>query len=304
MNSTAVVLVICAAVLHAGWNLLARRQRSEVIFFRRLLLALAVAGIVPFVAAEVMSPVLPAKAWVCAACSGTCFGLYFYALAHAYESSDFTVVYPLARSLPVLLIAVGDVARGHPLTGYGWLGIMLVVTGCLLAPLHSFWEFNPRQYLRAAGIWTGVVILATVAFTLFDKIAADAIFDRTAASAGGAVIGAPGAAWRYGYLLYAIASAVYLLLYHNFRGRKEDLAAVGWRLPLLGGALTYGGYFMMLWAFQLVARASYLVAFRQFSIVLGVLLAFAIYRERGFAVRTFATVLITAGLVVIAVLGK
>ncbi len=60
----------------------------------------------------------------------------------------------------------------------------------------------------------------------------------------------------------------------------------------------------MLWAYQLSQHASYVVAFRQFSIVIGVVAAFAIYKERGVAVRMIGTVLITVGLILVGLLGN
>ncbi len=37
MNPFAIVLVLVSTFMHAGWNLLARYQRSEAIFFSRML---------------------------------------------------------------------------------------------------------------------------------------------------------------------------------------------------------------------------------------------------------------------------
>ena len=60
---------------------------------------------------------------------------------------------------------------------------------------------------------------------------------------------------------------------------------------------------MILWAYQLAERASYVVAFWQFSIVLGVVAGFVIHKERGMLVRTIAVVMITAGLATIGLWG-
>ena len=79
--------------------------------------------------------------------------------------------------------------------------------------------------------------------------------------------------------------------------------SIGWRLPLWAGCLNFGAYWLVLWAYKLSERASYIVAFRQFSIVIGVILAFIIYKEQGRAVRLTATLLIAAGLVVIGLWG-
>jgi uncharacterized membrane protein len=50
-------------------------------------------------------------------------------------------------------------------------------------------------------------------------------------------------------------------------------------------------------------HASYIVAFRQFSIVIGVLLAFAIFKEQGVLVRMTGTLMITFGLLLIGLWG-
>ncbi len=51
-------------------------------------------------------------------------------------------------------------------------------------------------------------------------------------------------------------------------------------------------------------QASYIVAFRQFSIVIGTVLAFAIYKERGLIVRLAGISLLTSGLVIIGLWGN
>jgi len=291
MSSFVIGLVLCSALLHAGWNLLARRQRSEVAFMRRMLIAVAVAGLVPAAVSEMHAQPLPLRAWLCALGSGLCIGVYFYALAHAYAASDFTVVYPVARALPVLLVGLGDVLRGRPLSPAGWLGMVLVVSGCFLAPLRSFRELHLRRYVNRATGWMLVAALGTVGFTLLDKIAAEVVRQGPATAA------------RYGYAIYLVASLAYCGLYRAFRPHAESHPDVGWRAPTLGGVLTLGGYWLVLWAYQLSERAGYILAFRQFSIVLGVAAAFLLYREKGLLPRLTATALLTTGLVVIALRG-
>jgi uncharacterized membrane protein len=61
---------------------------------------------------------------------------------------------------------------------------------------------------------------------------------------------------------------------------------------------------LILWAYQLSPYASYIVAFRQFSIVIGAIMAFIIYKEQGVAVRLTGALFITAGLVLIAGWGR
>ena len=72
-------------------------------------------------------------------------------------------------------------------------------------------------------------------------------------------------------------------------------------MPFIGGLCNFGSYWLVLYAYQLSQHASYIVAFRQFSIVLGVVFAFIFYKEHGFVVRITGTILITAGLVITAI---
>ena len=122
--------------------------------------------------------------------------------------------------------------------------------------------------------------------------------------AAGLVSPGPVSAARYAYLFFAF-SWLFFAGFRRLTGRKDAAPArLNWRLALIGAAMIGGGYWPVLWAYQLVQRASYVVACRQFSIVIGVLLAFLIYREKGKFVRITASVLITLGLVVIALWGK
>ncbi len=295
MNPFAAALVLSSTFLHAGWNLLARRQRAEALFFHRLLLAVVAIGLVPAAISEWHARSLPPAAWLYALGSGVFCGLYFLFLAKGYAASDFTVVYPVARALPVLLVGLGDALRGRYPTAMGWSGMTLVALGCLLAPQRSFRDLSPRRYLNRASIWILLTALSTVGYTLLDKMASEVVTQG------------PGTAARYGYIFYLFTYIFYALFLHAAGSSSAPRHAqpdIGWRLPVIGGLFNFGAYWLVLWAYQLSERASYIVAFRQFSIVIGVILAFILYQEGGRRVRITATLLITAGLVVIGVWGR
>ena len=89
-----------------------------------------------------------------------------------------------------------------------------------------------------------------------------------------------------------------------FKAGKQNPNYVGWKLPALAACMNFGAYWLVLWAYQLSPQASYIVAFRQFSIVIGTVLAFAIYKEQGLVVRLAGTFLLTSGLVIIGLWGN
>lgn len=278
--------------MHAGWNLLARYARSEGEFYRRMLIITAIVGFFPAVISEYMTRSLTPLAWVCVTGAGISAAFYLYGLARAFGTSDFTIVYPVARSLPVLFIAWIDVLRGRQLTSFGWVGIILVAIGCFFVPLKSFEDFHWRNYFNRATAWMVVAALGTVGYTYLDKVAAEVVQS-----------GADTAA-RYGYFYFTISLFPYLILLRIAKIDGQDPEKTGWKLPFLGALFGFGAYWLILWAYQLSPLASYIVAFRQFSIVIGALLAFVIYKEQGIAVRLTGAGLITTGLILIAVLGR
>ena len=290
MSGAAIGLVLASTFLHAAWNLMARRRRGmEADFFIRMLFIIMILGFLPAVASEAVTRSMPPKAWLCVMASGLCCGVYYFSLGRAYASSDFTIVYPVARSLPVLLVGLGDVLRGRMIAPLGWLGLFLVALGCILTPLKSLGSFDIRRYLHVSIAWMALTALGTVGYSLFDKVASEVISKGLASAA------------RYGYFFFSIAAIVYYCL-KRFADRKKakvDLS-LGWKMPAIGGLCTFGAYWLILYAYQMSQHASYIVAFRQFSIVLGVVSAFILYKEEGMVVRITGTILITAGLVVTA----
>ena len=293
MNALAIVLVLTSTFLHAGWNLLARRSGSEGVFFRRMLLVTVLVGLVPAGLSEFMVRSLTPRAWGCVLASGSCCGVYYFFLMLAYRSSDFTAAYPVARGLPVFLLGVGDLARGASPAPAGWAGMLLVGGGCILAPQESMRGISMRRYLARSSLWLLLTALATVGYTLLDKIAAEDI------------MGGPATAARYCYVFFVVSFAAYGVMLRVFgRGLQgEGTGSIGWGWPVLAGGLNFGAYWLVLWAYQLAARASYVFAFRQFGIVAAVVMGVVLLREKGLAVRLTAALMITGGLALIGLFG-
>jgi uncharacterized membrane protein len=292
LSPLVILIVLISTFMHAGWNLLARYERSERVFYKKMLTVIAVIGLVPALISEALTRSLTPLAWACVVGSGISAGLYLFFLAKAFESSDFTIVYPVARSLPVVFVGIIDVLRGRPLTALGWTGIWLVAGGCLLVPLRSFRDFSLRQYINRTSLWMLLTAFGTVGYTLLDKIAAEVVRSGPATAA------------RYGMIYFAVSYLPYVLLLKISKSENHNANGMGWKLAIPGGLLQFGAYWLILWAYQLSPYASYIVAFRQFSIVIGAILAFIIYKEEGVTVRMTGASLITAGLVLIAGWGR
>jgi len=267
---------------------MARNERSEARFFRRMLWVTCATGLLPALLLQQATGMMSLRLLAFAGVSGACCGFYYIFLTLAYKAADFSVVYPIARAAPVVVLAGIDVLRRRPPSASGWLGMALVILGCLLAPHVRLRDASWRAYADRALLWVGLTAMGTVAYTMLDKLAAEQ------------ATGGVGFALLYGYAFFAASGVTYeLLLRITSIGRQEPHSS-DWGWPATAAAMNYGAYALVLWAYQMCERASYIVACRQFSIVVGVVLAFVIYHERGVWTRLTACALITVGLVLIA----
>lgn len=284
----ALLLVLLSAGLHAGWNLLVRGQRESDLLLR-IAVVTTVLGLGPVLMAEWTGTSLLPVTWRYFPLAGVFLAIYYLGLTRGYASGDFTVVYPLARAVPVLLMAGVDIARGHPPTLLGWLGLALVTVGCILAPLESPRDFKLARYCNRTTLWTVVAAAGIFGYTTVDSAAARVMPPGI------------GSAVRYFVLQTSASAAAYWLILAILR-QPVHLSSqrAAWKLPMLAALFVLGSYTLILFAFQLSPHVSYIVALRQFSIVFGVAAAALIYHEPAPLFRLLTALIITAGVLCIA----
>lgn len=147
MPPVALVLVIVAAVLHAGWNVLLKTSGDPLRTAVRLQ-AIGTAVLVPLGVVAWFAggrPPLEPAGVALALGSGALEAVYFVCLSAAYGRGDLSLVYPLARgSAPLLSILIGIGLLGERLGLPAAIGVAALVTGILLVA-------RPWRALRAAG---------------------------------------------------------------------------------------------------------------------------------------------------------
>jgi drug/metabolite transporter (DMT)-like permease len=287
----ATTLTLLSAFFHAGWNLLARKYRGGNIFLRVPLLIAAV-GLIPVLLAGIWSTSLPQGVWVNFTISGICLATYFLGLTQGYQSGEFSVVYPLARALPVLALALADIALGNPPTAVGWVGILLVAIGCMTSPLKSLHSIHLSTYLNRTTIWILITAAGMVGYTLADNQAADRF--------------TPGISpvLRYHVLALTVSFVVFWVF---LKLRRQPVSLEGglesWKWPAVMAALLFTAYTLVLVAYQYSTETSYVAAVRQFSLVIAVPIGAFYFKETSPLLRILAAVTITAGIILIALGG-
>lgn len=170
MPLPALALVILGALVHAAWNVFAKRASGGTPFVWLYgLVSLVAAGPFCLVAWLRQAEPLGLEAWAAIACSAVLHLLYSLTLQKGYQASDFSVVYPVARGTGPLLAVLAAIALlGESATRLGWLGIAAIVGGILLiSDLPG--RASTRSPRLKAGIGWGVLTGACIAgYTVVD----------------------------------------------------------------------------------------------------------------------------------------
>ena len=178
MPLTALGLVLLASLLHAVWNLAAKKAGGDH-RFAFMAAVLAVVGWAPVAAWVGLEEFArwSAWAWAVVLASAVLHLLYFTVLLTGYRRSDLTVVYPVARGTGPLLSVLGAwIWLREPLTVHGALGALLVCAGVfVIAGGPALWARShaPAQRERVlAGLrWGALTGGFIAAYTVVDGYA-------------------------------------------------------------------------------------------------------------------------------------
>ena len=271
---TATALALGAAVLHAGWNLAVKQATGDrflMLWGQFTIAALFCAPIVFLFGG------LPARSWVWIVISGSVHLPYCIFLAKAYDTGDFSFVYPIARGGGAMLAAIGGVAllsdSLRPMTAFG---IATVGSGLFLL----------AGFRRSTALRNAVIVALTIgAYSL-----SDAKGIRTSGTL------------RYAFAAH-LGTGVTTTAYGLVRGRASEMRATmaaNYRRLTLAALASTLTYFMVQVAFR-SAPVGYVTALRESSVVLAALIGWKTLGETGGKRRLAATLVVATGLIVMVV---
>ena len=277
MDLRLLIIVLFAVCLHAAWNFAARKAEGDAAVVW-LSLGLATLLSLPFAAALALSEGALLRSVPFVLATGIVHAFYFGLLAHAYEGGEISTVYPVAR---------GTGVAGTPLIAY-WLigedisltGVVAITAVVLGVALLAAGQLRRRRESRPF----------VVALLVGSSIIAYSVIDKTAVARINPVV--------YIWGMFALSTLFltpYVLLRHPtalgaaWKNRKKYVFLIG--------PAAMGTYLLILYAFQF-GKVSYIVAAREFSVVIGAVLGFALLGEELTVKKGLGIAAVTAGVVV------
>jgi len=269
-------MVLSAAVLHATWNAIVKGTRARALVLAAVAGTNATVGLVLVLWA---TPPAPAS-WPYIAASSIIHYGYYYFLSLAYKWGDLSRVYPIARGIAPLLVALGAlVFAGERLSGAGWGGVALVSGGICILAFFSRGPVVPDPRSTLAAIATGLIIAS---YSVVDGIGV-----RLADSPFGYI------GWLF-FTEFLVTFFVFVRLRPGFTPEVRATLRVGY----LGGFCAVVAYGLVIYA-NTLAPLGMVSALRESSVIIAALLGVVIFRERPWISRIAAAVTVGAGVLVL-----
>jgi drug/metabolite transporter (DMT)-like permease len=285
VSPIALTLLLAAAALHAGWNLLVKRAGEKQVF-TWLALAIGPACFAPFV---LVGASFPARIWPYVIASALLELIYFIALTYAYGVADFSLVYPLARgAAPALLAVWAALFLGERVGPGGLLGLALLIIGLMVVGGAAWWARRDAAAPDLSGVLAALGVACCISLYSVVDGAAVRITEPL----------------PYIVLVMSLTAVMLAPLILARYGGQALVAEwrTNWLRVALVGVASMFAYIFVLQAYAL-ASVSYAGAIREISVVFGALAGWRWLGE-GFGLpRTLGAMLIFLGILAIAVVG-
>ncbi|OTA21445.1 membrane protein [Xenorhabdus beddingii] len=276
MTTLLFLWVLCAALLHASWNILVKSSAdrflgiSIIVFFAGLI---ATSGLF-----WVGLPTFASLPWlILSAILHTGYCLF---LSRSYSTGDLSQVYPIARGCaPLITALLSWLILRERLPPFTMLGVGLIIVGIILI---AFPQGKKSLHLDRK---TLIAAMTTSVFTACYTLS-DGVGSRTSDSALTYIL------WLFAVNGWVMGVIMYFK-YWNMAGKN---ICQYWKQGLLGGLMQLLSYGIVIWAMS-YAPIVLVAALRETSVLFAMLLSVFILREPFSKMRLLACVVIVTGVI-------
>ena len=285
MELMVIALVLGSAALHPFRDLLIKGQRFPESAY------LGVTGSwVIFAALQTVwlgqTLTLPTQVWPLVAGSAIGLFIYYLCVMLTLKAGDLSIYYPIIRSSPLAIVAIGYVFLERYYSPLTLVGISLTLLGAIMI-----------QYRRGAGLLQRPKLILTATAAMIGS----AIYGLSDSVAMESIAPAPVLFWVYTVLTLAFM-VFFTLTRPTQRPLSQQLFGCWRNAPLhvlASGALSYASYVLILFAFQAGGEVAVVSAIRQVSIPFSVLLGALVLKEQRVLTRLAWSLLLASGVALI-----
>lgn len=278
MSGFALSLVLTAAVLHALWNAIVKGAGERALVMGTVAFAHVVVG----AAALLFVPMPAPAAWPYLAASALIHYAYFAFLFLSYRHGDLSQVYPIARGVAPLLVALGALAlAGEMLPPAGWAGVIAVSLGIATLALGRNGALKASRFAVLSALATGMMIAS---YSVVDGLGI-----RLSQAPAGYI------AW-----IFALELPIPISILWHRGARAGPLPRRTLAIGFVGGLLSVGAYALALYA-KTIAPLAAVSAVRESSVIIAALIGVWLFGERPWQRRVVAALIVVLGVVLIGV---
>lgn len=251
MRPSVIVLVLCAALLHVAWNAVVKSSADRFVTVAQVAGSAALASVLVLLFVPLPAP----ASWPYLASSVVLHIGYILFLLLAYSHGDLSQVYPIARgTAPLFVLGLAFLVAGEVPRGTALAAIVLIIIGVTALAFRG--RLRIRQGWKPVRYAFGTALFISV-YTVVDGLGA-----RRA-----------GTPHSYTASLFLLDGLVLTGLLYFRRGRDTVAALTGgaWRSAAVGGLMSLGAYWLVIWALTLGPMAP-VAALRETSVIFAAIL--------------------------------
>lgn len=272
MSTSVFLLVLCAAFLHATWNIIVKGGANKLYetAINALGGGLGALFFVPF------SPFPARESWALLAVSCFCHLSYYLSMAAAYRVADLTLSYTLMRGTAPMLTAFATSLLGATLGWIGWSGVVCLCAGIFTLALE--------QKLNRKGSLTGVLYALRTAFFIMGYTLSDGYGARLSGDA-------------ISYACWIFVLNIFPLNFYALAKNGMDYVRYFKKrggVGIAGGLCGLASYGVAIWAMTM-APIALVAALRETSVIFGMIMAAIFLGEKLTPLRVLAILIVLAG---------
>lgn len=268
-------IVLFAALMHAVWNAMVKGAEDRLI----MLGMIALGHVIPGFAILAFTGLPTSASYPFAIASTVIHWGYYWCLNVGYRTGDLSLVYPIARGVAPVLIALGaQLWIGETLPLLAWLGILAVSTGIGILALGS---------RRRTADWVSISVALTTGLAIAAYSLADGVGVRVS-----------GNALAYIALLFAAEVFVVAFIFSTRMDRVRALPPRAVWLGLFGGIVSALAYALVLYA-KTLAPLGAVSALRETSVIFAAMIGVIWFGEGPRSNRMAAACVVACGIVLL-----